>query len=110
MIKPSILSPLTFKIYNFTFGIYNSMFWFVHLVPEEYLQISFKSPDNLPPPESHVEGEVVKPALVETINVGGAVDHRSDASALEPGQVPGSLKLHAQINSLSQSVCRVPQF
>ena len=110
MIKPSILSPLTFKIYNFTFGIYNSMFWFVHLVPEEYLQISFKSPDNLPPPESHVEGEVVEPALVETINVGGAVDHRSDASALEPGQVPGSLQLHSQIDSLSQSVCRVPQF
>ena len=110
MIKPSLLSPLTFKIYNFTFGIYNSMFWFVHLVPEEYLQISFKSPDNLPPPESHVEGEVVEPALVETINVGGAVDHRSDASALEPGQVPGSLQLHAQIDSLSQSVYRVPQF
>ena len=100
MIKPSILiltlSPLTFKIYDFTFSIYVCIFWFVHLVPEEDLQISFKSPDDLPPPESHVEGEVVEPALVEAVNVCGAVDHRSDAPALEPGQVPGSLKLHFQ--------------
>lgn len=58
---------------------------------EEGGELSIESAIHLPPPERHVEDEVVESSLVEALDVGGAVDHGRHSPPLETREISGGL-------------------
>ena len=59
---------------------------------EEGGEFSIESAIHLPPPERHVEDEVVESSLVEALDVGGTVYYSGNSTSLESSEISGSLQ------------------
>ena len=70
---------------------------------EEGGEFSIESAIHLPPPERHVEDEVVESSLVEALDVGGAVDDGRHSSPLETREISGGLETKLSASHLTSA-------